>query len=1200
MVVATVPLLSLSMSLFRVVFLLLLFLVTPIQAVAQFAHWKTLSFPDPTETATKLYFWDANHGVVASEGALYWTEDGKNLVPANTPTSPVIITCLQVTNDRLFAVNFTSGTSKIWESTDRGKNWLSTGTTSNYRISNLYILPNGYIQPISEYGVGLYQGTWVTRISNTVLAKACDDAAPNQYSLDGGVNWISCSPGYVGVTNGGYSIVRSDVTGRLYTSAEKDQKGIIGVSLDSGVTWSPTTLPTNDFFASDVILGKAGVMYVYGYPTSDPSLLGLYRTTDETASWVYLGNVMQLSKTSFDQIADDFLPYFVGGCKGQLVVAAVKHQILVTDDGGDGTLAISSSSTPVEYNFDYCSAENIPVTVLYHNKGSKVSFGTTDSTNTFLPKPVTYFLSDSLRLNYTFKAHGHPGDRETFVYYKDTTYCEWSEKILVHTTYDYSIGNTSPLRAYACTDTSFQLTLHAGLCNLLRVDSILSRSDQEASVGRLGSTKIDPGKTVVLPITYTYDRVGTDAVTLHVIGSYQWDDSTLTPFDSTFVIPITIVPTRTPLRAVNSFISLQSLTTCRPYDTSVIIHNISCDPIKIVTIKGLSADWTLSGLQPNDQLQSDSSGKISLHFSSTVNRLVKEKLTVVYETSNGRDSLLITLDEYVHQSRGAIALAADSLVTLATACGATDTTVTIKNVGCVRVDLRVASFPRGWTFDFPGGNTLVSPDSSIILRAHFSSVTTGDESGRAYIRYNDGGIEDSIALQLFVHVNPGVLAVGVPKDTIDAGIHTICNADTTIEIAIPNQSCDSVRLILPQTNGIFSFVSNDTTIPANGVAKLKVVVHPTAKGVSFGSLAFQYQDRTGSQTLQSTIYLRTTIIGGSGAVTASLRSIQVRNLQVCEERDTTILLTNTGCDSICITAADASGKGIAILNGMPICLAAGESTLLRVHVNADTAKGYLTYHDSLRITAAGVAISSIYLDRSIHYPEHAQLQIVPGAAQRDGTIRYLLENVVPMPPSATEMQFTLTYNDDLLSYLRAEEPDVAENGVTKLDHSIVARTFLLSPIPAKKELATFVFQPFVTATDQSTISVSDIQFHSNLSRDPGCLFVVDPSINTSYVQGRTCFDSTLRHFMGSGLILSVVERAVDQPVLRLTSEGLLGEVHISLYDVLGKPALDLTARANDAHSIDVDIPARSLAGGTYYARVISGGSIASAKIVIRR
>ncbi len=227
-------------------------------------------------------------------------------------------------------------------------------------------------------------------------------------------------------------------------------------------------------------------------------------------------------------------------------------------------------------------------------------------------------------------------------------------------------------------------------------------------------------------------------------------------------------------------------------------------------------------------------------------------------------------------------------------------------------------------------------------------------------------------------------------------------------------------------------------------------------------------------------------------------------LYECQSRDTTITLSNTGCDTLSIDSGFVSNGTYTTNAVYPIILPPDSSATVQVSLAADSAgmNGTIEFFSNAN---QGSGTVTIPVTASIIPPARLVLDLSPSDTATDGdtvTCYVLLEGNVPNGAIAS-FQFDITHNDDLLTYESA-------SGITKtgsagtaqlqtLQFSVPVGSLASSPTYADT-LGMIKFLVYLSDSSSTPLALSNVTFTNTLSLAPDCIAsILDSSASFTYL-----------------------------------------------------------------------------------------------------
>ncbi len=267
-------------------------------------------------------------------------------------------------------------------------------------------------------------------------------------------------------------------------------------------------------------------------------------------------------------------------------------------------------------------------------------------------------------------------------------------------------------------------------------------------------------------------------------------------------------------------------------------------------------------------------------------------------------------------------------------------------------------------------------------------------------------------------------------------------------------------------------------------------------------------------TIDTLIPLSAAITSGSRLAAINTTAIDFGTTTICEERNSSVTISNKGCEADTILSGSFSSLqfGFDSSYSFPILLLPGSSITFPIFTHLDTTGHPLAISGALSFTLdSGVSIPAVTLTRAVTYPGAFALSlasetsapikaIVPVYVLRSGTV----------PSQASEVDFDLVYNDDLLSYNAPLQPDITFIGQTTLANGLTDRAFALRPATDRDTIATLQFQTYLTKHDSTGIQLTHQQFIAAGIISPGCVATMDTvSTPSNFSLELACGDSTI-------------------------------------------------------------------------------------------
>ena len=498
------------------------------------------------------------------------------------------------------------------------------------------------------------------------------------------------------------------------------------------------------------------------------------------------------------------------------------------------------------------------------------------------------------------------------------------------------------------------------------------------------------------------------------------------------------------------------------------------------------------------------------------------------------------------------------------ACTTFDTAILFENLGCdtlfVPLDQALQS---GWSVT-PNTDTLrMLPGDVDSVRIQFTSVRPGDYHEKLSYKYL-GRSSGTIDFDLTATVSPAMPALQLSSTIIDLGSRSICANDSILEIAMTNESCDTIKLSDTRldSGALFHLLNNaDTTLLPGDRANLFIAFIAQLDTASEQHLTLHISRTDGSLGFDTTLTFAASVTGTRKQLAASTAAIDMGQTYICEERDTSVIIQNTGCDSVCVSDLSLLGTGFRIMSDTSgFCLPPSTSDTVWLATEINTSNSAPQNNDTLLVTSnAKPPIPPIPLSREIAYPVPWALTLTPPMQAAAGTpVTYAISQSGELPNDVTALDMTVSYADDLLHFVRADESSVVPGTATRDANGTLHQEFRISPVGNNFVLATLSFLPYVALDSQTAITLDSVNFVSALDRPNDCIASVETA-RSSFTLIPECGTSELVRLMGSGTIQIV--RVDPNPANGMVAVSIASgrknvvRAELSVVDALGRIVL---------------------------------------------
>ncbi|MDP4200362.1 MAG: hypothetical protein Q8922_15270, partial [Bacteroidota bacterium] len=358
----------------------------------------------------------------------------------------------------------------------------------------------------------------------------------------------------------------------------------------------------------------------------------------------------------------------------------------------------------------------------------------------------------------------------------------------------------------------------------------------------------------------------------------------------------------------------------------------------------------------------------------------------------------------------------------------------------------------------PASDTLtLYPGQLDTIRVHFSTLIPGFFTQSLTYSYS-GPHSGTLPIHLSVTVLAVHPVVSLSDTAFALGNRSICASDTIVSVWVRNTGCDTVlcsRSHITRSNAFILLNSGDTALAPGDSVQRTIAVHLKQKGPEQGEFITHLSRTDGTMSHDTLIPLSVNVVRGAALLTCKTSALDLGTTPICEERDTFVVIQNTGCDTVCDSSISIAPRGAAILAAFMLakpwsarCLAPGERDTVWLVSSMDT-NGHAGQNLATLsiISNADTALPPITLTREIQYPAEWHLTIsAPDSAYAGKPVIYKLIQHGALPADVTAIDFVLHYDDDLLQFLRADEPFVTTQAGSVVQH-VASLGIHIAPVP---------------------------------------------------------------------------------------------------------------------------------------------------------
>lgn len=529
--------------------------------------------------------------------------------------------------------------------------------------------------------------------------------------------------------------------------------------------------------------------------------------------------------------------------------------------------------------------------------------------------------------------------------------------------------------------------------------------------------------------------------------------------------------------------------------------------------------------------------------------------------------------------------------------GRTDTTITLRNFGCdtLCITQGPGTLPPEFTMGTLSYPFCLPPDSNLTLPVTFIPSAVG--TFRAYPRFRaeQQGLWQDVEFELVGTGTEGDGEFRYEPKQFDLKTLSICSRDSASGY-ITNFGCDTLSL-----TDASLFASGDYTIsplpptfilPGDTIG-YTLYLNPQQKGTRSGYVVFTTSNRSGMRT--DSVSITAAVTDGTRILSASVSSLDFGTTSLCDERDTTITLRNSGCDTLVISDAALLGAGFSTNVTLPIVIAPGASAEMQVTTRVDTSQGNTSTGAITFTTNADNQTPPIQLVRSYSKPKSFALHLaMPTTSATAGEIVRLAvvgERGLGRAGSGVKrIEFDLALNDDLLSYITAE----GKNIVSKNDrHITITNAGELESID--DTIAVLRYHVYLTKDSATEITLSNLTLGGDDTSAcaPRIAAQSDEQFRYLYQCGDKHIQSFLRTGKASLEITAIRPNPASNDVTVTIASSQKQTASLEIYDILGKKRSEMFITLSNQPS-EVVIPIHELTEGQYIIRIATAISSSSA------
>ncbi|MEI8134788.1 MAG: choice-of-anchor D domain-containing protein [bacterium] len=539
--------------------------------------------------------------------------------------------------------------------------------------------------------------------------------------------------------------------------------------------------------------------------------------------------------------------------------------------------------------------------------------------------------------------------------------------------------------------------------------------------------------------------------------------------------------------------------------------------------------------------------------------------------------------------------------TVSTCSGARDSVFVLRNAGCDTLTITDTSGMKTAEFSLLPPFTLpirIPPDSSVSVRFRFKPSSANTFILRPRFHAEQQGLSQDLQLYLEGTGKSEGGELSYSPHQFDFGSLSVCDHDS-VNGFITNNGCDSLsidRIVFYDyrdfdiSNAVFSAKS----IRPGDTIRYTVFVHPVNPGTRTGLLLIAVNGKI------DTIRFTETKKSGTRILSSSQHTLDFGRVSVCDTKDSSITLSNSGCEDIVITKYSLSGSGFIVTTPLPDTIKAGTSKDIHIITQLDTVGGKLASSAQITFTSdADSSISPIDLTRTYSQSSRLDAALFLDPTPMMGGDQTLVKYKILEDPNRKftgsqikEVRFDLTYNTDLLDF---------ESSNSSANVSKVGNTFTLTdPVAIHSDasgvLATLGFRIYLTKDSATQIAMTK---RVDTTQIPCGMMTLSTGGTATFDYHFICGERTISDAMNGITALKIISLRPNPAQDEVIVDVLTQSANWISYDVsnsLGESILS-GGEILKIGTGTLRLNTQKLPAGIYYLRLNSGGFPATQSFV---
>ena len=648
---------------------------------------------------------------------------------------------------------------------------------------------------------------------------------------------------------------------------------------------------------------------------------------------------------------------------------------------------------------------------------------------------------------------------------------------------------------------------------------------------------------------------------------------------------------------LDTTVNFGSTSMCDPSrDTTIPIINRSCDTLTILSGSGiLGSGFSMDNLLFPIILPPNSGVMIAYHYKPVTQGSYQAKMKFMTVRSGKKHELSMFLLGRTTYSAAPM-LIRDQNVDfgkIASCDNGRDTTIIFINQACDT--LNIVSGPgklgSGFSMEPISLPLALPPGRSVNIIFHFNQSNIGSFKSAPHFEIEREAIRSPMDLFLKCDVAPGKSIFSLKTSKIGFAPLSICRNDSA-EIIYTNSGCDTLYVTPQGLNGDADFIAAAYTERALGHGDtIHIPIHfvPVSKGRRSALYDLHCRHRSG-EIFDTAIAITGIVTNGTKLLSSQLSQIDFGTSKLCSSPDSTLLLTNHGCDTLVISAAEFSTAGFELSGvSFPITIPPDESTMLHILTVLDTTGKKPTSRAKLTFASTSdESLAPITLSRSYLYPPNypIRLQAVNNSLL-SGEIFILRVLADSLPKDLVRFDAKLSVaNPDMLFLLSSQ----SKNSISLHGDSL---TIIGNPIIAPNSIiAECSYRVYLSKDSVTDLTLSDIHFNPLDDDYAKCMALSLSQSLAQFHPGYECGDRTLMMEMNGEITPKIfalrpnpAQGKIDLDLKTLTTE----DIDVSIIDAKGMAVFrELRYHPKGRSTMTIDVS--SLPSGAYFVKLDAGGS----------